>query len=223
MDIIKELLHALWQHNIEILTASSLVWLIYLLVFIVLFLENALLPAAFLPGDSLLILVGVLIAKGILNFPITILLLTIAASLGSWLSYLQGKWLDNSPCIREWVAYLPVNYHQRAHMMFHRHDLTAFLAGRFIAFIRTLLPMIAGIYGMKNLRFHYFNWSSAFLWVFILTLIGVLLGCSTIFQRYEKNLMLCLMLLPLALFILGFISSVIVVWRKKRCNYINKR
>ncbi len=58
MDIIKELLHALWAQDYETLANPSLVWAIYILLFVILFLENGLLPAAFLPGDSLLILVG---------------------------------------------------------------------------------------------------------------------------------------------------------------------
>ncbi|MDU7766408.1 MAG: DedA family protein, partial [Serratia marcescens] len=84
MDIIKELIHALWQQDFETLANPSLVWTLYILLFMILFLENGLLPAAFLPGDSLLILVGVLIAKGTMGFPLTIVILTVAASLGCW-------------------------------------------------------------------------------------------------------------------------------------------
>jgi membrane protein DedA with SNARE-associated domain len=51
-------------------------------------LENILIPATFLPGDGLLILVGILIAKGTLNFSLTILILTVADSLGCWVSYM---------------------------------------------------------------------------------------------------------------------------------------
>jgi Uncharacterized membrane-associated protein len=93
MDILKALLHALWQQDYEMLSDPTLVWAIYGVLFLILFLENGLLPAAFLPGDSLLILVGVLIAKGTMGFPLTILILTTGASLGCWVSYIQGRWL----------------------------------------------------------------------------------------------------------------------------------
>ncbi len=100
MDIIKELLHALWQQDFDTLANSSLVWwTLYALLFMIVFLENGLPPAAFLPGDSLLILVGVLIAKGTMNFPLTILILTITASLGCLVSYIQGKWLGNTRAV----------------------------------------------------------------------------------------------------------------------------
>lgn len=215
MDMIKELLHALWQQDFETLSDPSLVWTIYLLVFVILFLENGILPAAFLPGDSLLILIGVLIAKGTLNFPLTLLLLTIAASLGSWVSYLQGRWLENNRIVKSWLAHLPAQYHQRAHTMFHRHGLSALLLGRFIAFVRTLLPTIAGLSGLSNSRFHFFNWMSAFLWVFVLCSIGFVLGKTPLFQHYEEQLMFCLMLLPLGLLVIGLVGSLVVLWRRK--------
>lgn len=76
----------------------SMIGMLYFVLFMILFLENGLLPAAFLPGDSLLVLVGVLCAKGAMAFPQTILLLTIAASLGCWVSYIQ----DDGWAIRVW-------------------------------------------------------------------------------------------------------------------------
>lgn len=100
MDMINELIHALWQQDYETLANPSLVWTIYGILFVILFLENGLLPAAFLPGDSLLILVGVLIAKGTMGFGMTICVLTTAASLGCWVGYIQGRWLGNTRLVQ---------------------------------------------------------------------------------------------------------------------------
>lgn len=184
--------------------------------------ENGLLPAAFLPGDSLLILVGVLIAKGTMSFPLTILVLTTGASLGCWVSYLQGRWLGNTPTVQKWLSHLPAQYHLRAHSMFHRHGLSALLIGRFIAFVRTLLPTIAGLSGLSNARFQFFNWVSAFLWVVILTVIGFALGKTPIFRRYEDEMMFFLMMLPLALLVFGLVGSLVVIWRKRQANQNGK-
>lgn len=223
MDIFKALLHALWQQDFETLADPTLVWAIYFILFSILFLENGLLPAAFLPGDSLLILVGVLVAKGTMNFPLTLLILTTAASLGCWVSYLQGKWLGNTATVQKWLAHLPVQYHQRAHRLFHRHGLSALLAGRFIAFVRTLLPTIAGLSGLNNARFQFFNWISALLWVLILTLAGFALGKTPLFKKYEDELMIGLMLLPLVLLVFGLCGSLYVLWRKKQPINSDKR
>lgn len=222
METVKALLYALWHQDFTLLADPSLVWAIYVALFIILFLENGLLPAAFLPGDSLLILVGVLIAKGTLSFPLTLLILTSGASLGCWLSYIQGRWLGNTRVVQKWLAHLPAQYHQRAHALFHRHGLYALLMGRFIAFVRTLLPTIAGLSGLSNVRFQLFNWLSGFLWVLILTVFGFGLGKTPLFRRYEDQLMFGLMLLPLVLLVLGLCGSLLVIWRKKlaasRCH-----
>ncbi|EXU74236.1 DedA family protein [Erwinia mallotivora] len=216
MDIFKQLVHALWQQDYEMLADPTLVWAIYGILFMILFLENGLLPAAFLPGDSLLILVGVLIAKGTMTFPLTLLILTMAASLGCWVGYVQGRWLGNTTIVQKWLSHLPVQYHERAHRLFHRHGLSALLVGRFIAFVRTLLPTIAGLSGLSNARFQFFNWMSGLLWVLILTVMGFALGKTPVFRRYEDQLMFCLMLLPLFLLVFGLVGSLYVLWRKKR-------
>ncbi|KQN57947.1 DedA family protein [Erwinia sp. E602] len=218
MDIFKDLLHALWQQDYVTLADPSLVWTLYFVLFMILFLENGLLPAAFLPGDSLLILVGVLIAKGTMSFPLTLLILTTGASLGCWVSYIQGRWLGNTPLVQKWLAHLPAQYHQRAHQMFHRHGLSALLIGRFIAFVRTLLPTIAGLSGLSNARFQFFNWMSGLLWVLILTVLGFALGKTPLFRKYEDQLMICLMLLPLVLLVCGLFGSLYVLWRKKQSS-----
>jgi hypothetical protein len=68
---INPLLNALWAQDYETLANPSMIGMLYFVLFMILFLENGLLPAAFLPGDSLLVLVGVLIAKGAMGFPET--------------------------------------------------------------------------------------------------------------------------------------------------------
>ncbi|XTZ38951.1 DedA family general envelope maintenance protein YqjA [Salmonella enterica] len=215
MELLSQLLHALWSQDFETLSNPGMIGMLYFVLFVILFLENGLLPAAFLPGDSLLILIGVLIAKGALGYPQTILLLTTAASLGCWLSYIQGRWLGNTRIVQNWMSHLPAHYHQRAHHLFHKHGLSALLIARFIAFVRTLLPTIAGLSGLNNTRFQLFNWISGLLWVLILTSLGYLLGKTPVFRKYEDALMSCLMLLPVVLLVIGLVGSLAVLWKKK--------
>ena len=215
MVVIQEIVAALWQHDFAALANPHVVGVVYLVMFATLFLENGLLPASFLPGDSLLLLAGALIAKGVMDFVPTVAILTAAASLGCWLSYIQGRWLGNTRIVQNWLSHLPSHYHQRAHHLFHKHGLSALLIGRFIAFVRTLLPTIAGLSGLSSARFQFFNWMSGLLWVLILTSLGYLLGKTPVFLKYEDQLMSCLMLLPVALLVFGLIGSLIVLWKKK--------
>ncbi|URJ32250.1 DedA family protein [Blochmannia endosymbiont of Camponotus sp.] len=185
MNILKELLNVvLWQNNIVFFPNARLALAIYSLAFLILFLENAIIPAVFLPGDSLLVILGVLVAKGVLNFTITLGILTIAVSLGSWISYLQGKFLENNKILKRWLSLLPNKFYQRANYMIHRHGLSALFIGRFIALVRTVLPIIAGISGLSSFRFQLFNWISSFLWVFVFIVLGFFLERLEFFHTY---------------------------------------
>ncbi len=170
-------------------------------------------PAARLiyPGDSLLILAGALIAQGVMDFLPTIAILTAAASLwGCWLSYIQGRWLGNTKTVKGWLAQLPAKYHQRATCMFDRHGLLALLAGRFLAFVRTLLPTMAGISGLPNRRFQFFNWLSGLLWVSVVTSFGYALSMIPFVKRHEDQVMTFLMILPIALLTAGLFGALLL-------------
>lgn len=91
-----------------------MIWVFYAVLFTTLFLENGLLLTAFLHGDSLL-LSGALIGKGVMGFASTLFILSVAAGLGCWLSYLQGRWLGHTDLVKGWLPHLPAQYHQRAH------------------------------------------------------------------------------------------------------------
>jgi len=215
MAVIQNIVQALWQHDFATLANPHVIGVVYCVMFATLFLENGLLPASFLPGDSLLLLAGALVAKGVMDFVPTMVILTTAASLGCWLSYLQGRWLGNTKTVKGWLSQLPAQYHQRATHMFDRHGLLALLAGRFLAFVRTLLPTMAGISGLSNRRFQFFNWLSALLWVGVVTSFGYALSMIPFVKRHEDQVMTFLMILPIALLVAGLVGTVFVVLKKK--------
>ena len=214
MAVIQNIIAALWQHDFAALADPHIVGVVWFVMFATLFLENGLLPASFLPGDSLL-LAGAMIAKGVMDFVPTMIILTSAASLGCWLSYVQGRWLGNTRLVKGWLAQLPQKYHQRATCMFDRHGLLALLIGRFLAFVRTLLPTMAGISGLSNRRFQLFNWLSALLWVGVVTSLGYALSMIPFVKRHEDEVMTFLMVLPIVLLVVGLLSAVIVVLKKR--------
>ncbi|MFJ3267988.1 DedA family protein [Serratia liquefaciens] len=216
MDVLREIVHALWQQDFIALADPSVIWVVYAVLFTTLFLENGLLPASFLPGDSLLLLSGALIAKGVMAFVPTLIILTVAASLGCWLSYLQGRWLGHTSLVKGWLLQLPAQYHQRAHNLFNRHGLTALVIGRFLGFVRTLLPTMAGISGLNSTRFQFFNWLSAVIWVGAVVGLGYAFSQIPLVKRYESQVMTGLMILPLVLLLVGLVGGMLVIWRKKR-------
>ncbi|WP_034917006.1 DedA family protein [Erwinia sp. 9145] len=216
MGVLHEIVQALWHQDFAALANPVVIWIVYGIMFVTLLLENGLLPASFLPGDSLLLLAGAMIAKGVMGFVPTLLILTLAASLGCWLSYLQGKWLGNTRLVKGWLMHLPAQYHQRAWSLFHRHGLMALLIGRFLAFVRTILPTMAGISGLKNARFQLFNWLSGLLWVGILISAGYAISQVPFIKRHEDQVMAILMILPLALLCIGLIGSITLLVKRKK-------
>ena len=216
MSVLHEIVHALWHQDFAALADPNVVWVVYGVMFLTLFLENGLLPASFLPGDSLLLLAGAMVAKGVMDFFPTMVILTTAASLGCWLSYLQGRWLGNTRLVKSWLMHLPAQYHQRAWQLFNRHGLMALLVGRFLAFVRTILPTMAGISGLQNGRFQLFNWLSGLLWVAIVVAFGYGISQVPFIKRHEDQVMAILMVLPMVLLFVGLAGSVIVIWKKRR-------
>ncbi|TKI04867.1 DedA family protein [Martelella alba] len=216
MSVLHEIVCALWQQDFAALANPRVISVVYCVMFVMLFLENGLLPASFLPGDSLLLLSGALVAKGVMAFFPTLLVLAVAASLGCWFSYLQGRWLGDTRVVRSWLLHLPAHYHQRAYAMFNRHGLMALLAGRFLAFVRTMLPTIAGISGLGNTRFQLFNWLSALIWVTVLMTLGYSISQVPLVKHHEDQVMAILMILPLILLCAGLIGSVVLLWRKRK-------
>ena len=216
MSVLHEIVRALWQQDFAALANPRVIWVVYCVMFTMLLLENGLLPASFLPGDSLLLLSGAMVAKGVMAFFPTLIILTVAASLGCWLSYLQGRWLGDTRIVRSWLLHLPAHYHQRAYTMFNRHGLMALLVGRFLAFVRTLLPTIAGISGLSNTRFQLFNWLSAFIWVSVLLTLGFSISHVPLVKHHEDKVMMVLMVLPLVLLCSGLVGSLVLLWRKRK-------
>ena len=114
MSALNGVVRALWRQDFAVLASPQMAGIVYAVMFTLLFLENGLLPAAFLPGDSLLLLAGALIARGVMHFIPALVILTTAASLGCWIGYLQGRWLGNYPLVQGWLKHRPARYHQRA-------------------------------------------------------------------------------------------------------------
>ena len=89
------------------------------------------------------------------------------------------------------------------------------LAGRFLAFVRTLLPTLAGISGLSNRRFQIFNWLSGLLWVGGVTGLGYALSMIPFVKRHEDQVMTFLMILPVFLLLAGLCGTLFVVIKRR--------
>ncbi|MGF1750003.1 DedA family protein [Vibrio cionasavignyae] len=171
----QDVLIALWHQDFNALLAPESAILIYVLVTFFIALESSFLPAAPLPCDSVVVLVGTLSAVGVLNPVAAFSLLIIAAAVGSWLAYLQGRWLNKLPIVKGWLAKVPESNMRMVDNLLCRHGLVALFSARFIPCVRSLVPMVMGMRVQETPRFHYFSWLSATLWVGLLAGVGFLL------------------------------------------------
>ncbi len=151
---------------------------IYVILFLVIFIETGLVAMPFLPGDSLLFTAGIFAASGELNLAYLLILLLIAAVLGDNCNYWIGRKIGLRVFQLKFRAKPIVNkkYLDQTELFFAKNGAKAIIMARFVPFVRTFAPFAAGIGKMNYNRFFLFDLLGGFLWIFSLTLAGYLLG-----------------------------------------------
>ena len=151
---------------------------IYIILFVVIFVETGLVAMPFLPGDSLLFTAGIFAASGELNLSYLLILLLIAAVLGDNCNYWIGRKIGLRVFQLKFRSKPIVNkkYLDQTELFFEKNGVKAIIMARFVPFVRTFAPFAAGIGKMNYNRFFLFDLLGGFLWIFSLTLAGYLLG-----------------------------------------------
>jgi len=214
MEKILYIYNAFKEFDYVALSNPEYLWWIYLTLFCIFLLESGIIITAFLPGDSLLFLTGILIGKGVFDFSTVTSVMIAGTAIGTWLGYLQGYWLGNTRVIKNWMDDLPQKYHEKAILLFHKYGLFALFFGRFIAFVRTIMPVLVGISKLQSRLFHVYNILSAALWVLIIVYLGYKLGDSKIFEAYENLILLVAIALPLGLLVISLIGTIFLAVKK---------
>ena len=116
---------------------------VYALLFLIVFVETGLVVMPFLPGDSLLFIVGALCGAGLMNYSLAVPLLIAAAVLGNQTNYTIGRWIG--PRVFHWENSRWFNKEgfDKAHAFYEKYGGVALIAGRFMPFVRTFAPFVA--------------------------------------------------------------------------------
>ncbi|MCD9493966.1 DedA family protein [Photobacterium carnosum] len=216
LDSFVSIFSALWQQDFTALQNPESIVMIYFCVTFVIWLESAFLPAAPLPCDSIVILSGTLGAMGIIDFKLIVFLLIMASAIGSWLAYLQGRWLDHLPKVKQWVEMVPPHRMQTVDKLLIRHGVVALFAARFIPVVRSLLPLVMGFRIKNQAHFFRFAWLSATAWILLLTGLGYLL--TLLPENIARITTMILMVAPfitLSIAIISLFSSWLIKRIKK--------
>lgn len=151
---------------------------IYVVLFLVIFIETGLVVMPFLPGDSLLFTAGLFAASGELNIFYLLGLLLVAAVLGDNVNYWIGRKLGLG--VFEWKLrgrqLVKPSYLEKTHAFFEKNGVKAIIMARFVPLVRTFTPFAAGVGKMKYRKFFLFDVVGGFLWIFSLSLAGYFLG-----------------------------------------------
>ena len=150
------------------------VW-IYVILFLIVFVETGLVVMPLLPGDSLLFVVGALAGAELLNLPLVLGLLTAAAILGDQCNYFIGRHFGQR-LLNANTRWFNRQAYDQAHAFYERYGSITIVLARFLPFIRTFAPFVAGVADMDRRRFTLFNFLGAFIWVWGICIAGYMFG-----------------------------------------------
>ena len=191
MESIYELFHQLREFLnpkviIETLLAKGGLFVYGGLIFII-FAETGLAAGFFLPGDSLLVVAGLFAATGKLSLAILLSTLFLAAVVGDTVGYYTGAKIGPRIFTRQESLFFKPSHLQKAHAFYEKYGGKTIVIARFVPFVRTFAPIVAGAAQMPYRNFILFNVAGGFLWVFSMILSGYFLG-SLLKSKFGINL-----------------------------------
>jgi len=194
MELIDFILHIDQHLNDFILKYNN--W-VYLILFAIIFVETGLVVMPFLPGDSLIFAVGMFAAQGSLDIYVSIIVLLTAAILGDGCNYLIGKLVGNR--ILDWKLFgkrlVKPEHLDKTNLFYEKHGSKTIIIARFVPFVRTFAPFVAGVGKMSYRTFTMFNVVGGVLWVVGISLVGYFLGNIEIVQNnFEKVVFLIILI-----------------------------
>ncbi len=169
---------------------------VYALLFLIVFVETGVVVMPFLPGDSLLFVVGTLCGVGLMNLPLSIALLTAAAILGNQTNYTIGHYIG--PRVFQWEQsrFFNKRAFEQAHEFYERYGGVTIVLARFMPFLRTFAPFVAGVAQMTRRRFTFYDVTGGTLWVVSLVGAGYLFGNIPVVKNNLEKIIWAMILIP---------------------------
>lgn len=157
--------------------------LVYFLLFFIIFAETGFVVTPFLPGDSLLFVVGTLAGGGYLNIWTIYVLLLIAAIGGNMVNYWLGHKFGHKVFAKENSKLFNKKYLEKTREFYAKHGGKTIIITRFVPIIRSFAPFVAGMGSMHYKTFMYYNIVGGFIWVTSLTFAGYFFGGMPIIKK----------------------------------------
>jgi membrane-associated protein len=178
----------------------------YVLLFLIIFCETGLVVTPFLPGDSLLFVLGALAAEGNLQLLVIILVLSAAAVGGNMVNYAIGSLLADKVLRHQQIPFVKQAYIQRTHEFFEKYGAKTIIITRFVPIIRTFAPFLAGVGSMPYGKFTTYNTAGGVLWVLVGTLSGYFFGNLPLVRKNFSLVILAIVIISLIPAVLEFLK-----------------
>ena len=182
---------------------------VYGLLFLIIFVETGLVVMPFLPGDSLLFVVGAMCGVGLMQYPLSIVLLIAAAVAGNQCNYSIGRYFG--PRVFQWEnsKFFNKRAFNQAHDFYERYGGITIVAARFMPFLRTFAPFVAGVAQMTRSKFTFFDVTGGALWVGGIVTVGYFFGNISFVKTHLDKIIWAMIFIPGLLVFFG-------AWKARR-------
>jgi membrane-associated protein len=210
MEIITTLLDFILHvdQHLQLFVQNYGVW-VYALLFAIIFIETGGVLMPFLPGDSLLFVAGAMCGIGLMDYEILVPLLFVAAVMGNQCNYAIGRAVG--PRVFQWENSRWFNRRafDQAHAFYEKYGGITIVAARFMPFLRTFAPFVAGVAQMTRRKFTFYDVTGGALWVGGIVTVGYFFGNIPWVKTHLDKIIWAMIFIPGLLVLLGS-------WRARR-------
>ena len=194
--------------HLEVFVQTYGAW-VYALLFLIIFVETGLVVMPFLPGDSLLFVVGAMCGVGLMSYPLVMGLLVVAAVAGNQCNYSIGRFFG--PKVFQWEnsRFFNKRAFDQAHAFYERYGGVTIIAARFMPFARTFAPFVAGVARMTRAKFTFYDITGGLLWVCGIVTVGYFFGNMPFVKANLDKIIWAMIFVPGLLVLFG-------AWRARR-------
>jgi membrane-associated protein len=206
MLLVDFILHV--DRHLETFVTNYGAW-VYALLFLIIFVETGVVVMPFLPGDSLLFVVGALCGLDLMSYPLSVALLTAAAILGNQSNYAIGRYFG--PRVLQWEdsRYFNKRAFEQAHAFYEKYGGITIVVARFMPFLRTFAPFVAGVAQMTRSKFSFYDVTGGMLWVGGIVTAGYFFGSIPWVKENLDKIIWAMILIPGLIVLAG-------AWQAKR-------
>lgn len=191
--------------------------LTYLILFLIIFCETGLVVTPFLPGDSLLFVIGALSVTKVINFKAAYVILFVAATGGNTLNYTIGRTLGVKVLSLRISRFIKKEYLDKTCAFYKKHGGKAIILSRYLPIVRTFAPFVAGVSKMSFIKFFAYNLIGSLTWVTLFLAGGYFFGNIPFIKDNFSTVIFAIAAVSLVPAAVAFLKTKIK-WPKKANN-----